>query len=59
MSPTGGTVMLVSYDRYLREYRAKLLKARLEREIPRDDYGTVSGLRIVQIIRQAEKESHR
>jgi hypothetical protein len=51
--------MLTTYDRYMSEYRVKVLKARLEREIPRDDYGTVSGLRIVQIIRQAEKDSHR
>jgi hypothetical protein len=41
--------MLVTYDRYMREYRAKLLKARLEREIPRDERahephaGTVEG----------------
>ena len=52
-------MMLVTYDRYMREYRAKVVKARLEREIPRDEQGTVSGLRIVQVIRQAEKESHR
>jgi hypothetical protein len=41
----------------MREYRAKLLKARLEREIPRDEQGTVPGLRVVQIIRQAAKDS--
>ena len=51
--------MLTSYDRYMREYRVKLLKARLEREIPRDEQGTVSGLRIVQVIRQAAKDSVR
>jgi hypothetical protein len=59
MSPTGGTVMLVSYDRYMREYKAKLLKARLEREIPRDEQGTVAGIRVVQVIRQAMKDTTR
>ena len=46
--------MLTTFDRYMREYRAKLLKARLERELPRDEQGTVAGIRIVQVIRQAE-----
>jgi hypothetical protein len=51
--------MLVSYDRYMREYKAKLLKARLEREIPRDEQGTVAGIRVVQVIRQAMKDTTR
>jgi len=51
--------MLTTYDRYLREYRAKILKAKLEREIPRDEEGTVAGIRVVQVIRQAMKDSCR
>ena len=52
--------MLTTYDRYMREYRAKLIKARLERDVPQyEETETVSGLRVVQVTRQAMKETVR
>ena len=52
--------MLVTYDRYMREYRAKLLKSKLERPVPQaEETETVPGLRVVQAIRQAHKDTMR
>ncbi len=52
--------MLVTYDRYMRDYRAKLLKARLERSVPQGDtQETVPGVRVAQVIRQAVKDTLR
>ena len=52
--------MLTTYDRYMREYRAKLIKARLERPVPQaEETETVPGLRVVQAIRQAQKDTMR
>ena len=52
--------MLVTYDRYMREYRAKLLKAKLGREVPQDkETETVPGIRVAQAIRQAHKDTMR
>lgn len=52
--------MLVTYDRYMREYRAKLVKAKYEREVPQaTETETVPGLRVIQAIRQAHKETVR
>lgn len=51
--------MIVTYDRYMRDYRAKLLKAKLERELPKADDGVVPGVRVTQVIRQAVKMTMR
>ncbi len=52
--------MLTTYDRYMREYRAKLLKARLEREVPQaQETEVVPSVRVAQLIRQAHKDSVR
>jgi len=52
--------MLTTYDRYMRDYRAKLLKARLERPVPQlKETETVPGIRVVQAARQAMKETVR
>ena len=52
--------MLVTYDRYMRDYRAKLLKARLERPVPQlKETETVPGVRVAQVVRQAVKDSLR
>jgi hypothetical protein len=51
--------MLGTYDRYMRDYRAKLLKARLERELPRSEDSVVPGVRVTQVLRQAMKETVR
>ena len=52
--------MLVTYDRYMRDYRAKLLKARLERPVPQlRETETVPGVRVVQAARQAQKNTFR
>ncbi len=51
--------MLVTYDRYMRDYRTKLLKAKLEREMTRDESEVVPGVRVVQVVRQAVKDSCR
>jgi hypothetical protein len=52
--------MLTTYDRYLRDYRAKLLKARLERPVPQlVETETVPGVKVVQAARQAVKDTMR
>jgi hypothetical protein len=52
--------MLTTYDRYMREYRAKLVKARLEREVPQaQETEVVPSVRVAQLIRQAHKDSVR
>lgn len=52
--------MLVTYDRYMREYRAKLLKAKLERPVPQvQETETVPGVRVAQVIRQSVKNTLR
>ena len=52
--------MLVTYDRYMREYRAKLVKAKYERPVPQvTETETVPGIRVAQLIRQAMKNTMR
>lgn len=52
--------MMTTYDRYMRDYRAKLLKARLERPVPQvEETETVPGIRVAQLIRQAHKNTMR
>ncbi len=52
--------MLVTFDRYMRDYRAKLLKAKLERAVPQGDtQETVPGVRVAQVMRQSVKDSLR
>jgi hypothetical protein len=52
--------MLATYDRYMREYRAKLLKARLEREVPQaQETEVIPSARVAQAMRQAVKDTMR
>ena len=52
--------MLTTYDRYLREYRLKLLQHKLERPVPQlTETEVIASVRIVQAMRQAVKETMR
>ena len=52
--------MLTTYDRYLREYRAKLLQHKLERPVPQlEETEVIASVRIVQAMRQAVKDTMR
>ncbi len=50
--------MIVTYDRYMRDYRAKLLKAKLERQ-PTPDTEAIPGVRIALMRRAAVKQTMR
>ena len=47
--------MLTTYDRYLREFRAKKLKSQLERDQPRDDREVVPSVLVALIVTRAEE----
>lgn len=53
--------MLTTYDRIMREWRIKRLEARLqrERELLAADGEVIPGYRVVQVIRQAHKDTMR
>lgn len=51
--------MLVTYDRYMREFRLKQLEYKLAREETPDERMVVPGVIVAQLMRQAVKDSCR
>lgn len=51
--------MLTTYDRYMRDFRIKLLSEKLKRKDTYEETEVIAGVHVAQVMRQAVKDSMR
>lgn len=51
--------MLCTYDRYMRDFRIKLLSEKLKRKDTYEETEVIAGVHVAQVMRQAVKDSMR